>query len=59
MSIDIFSKENRTELKDRDLATLQQEKGTRVLTFSGTVNGGQTERETDEDGGLWVIRNSR
>lgn len=31
MSIDILSKENRTESKDRDLAILQQGKGTRVL----------------------------
>ena len=31
MSVDIFSKENRTELKDGDLAVLQQEKGTQVL----------------------------
>lgn len=31
MSVDIFSKENKTELKDRDLASLQQEKGTQVL----------------------------
>lgn len=31
MSIDIFSKENRAALKDRDLAILQQEKSTQVL----------------------------
>ena len=31
VSVDILSKENRTELKDRDLAVLQQEKGTQVL----------------------------
>ncbi|CAK6963410.1 Hypothetical predicted protein [Scomber scombrus] len=31
VSVDIFSKENTRKLKDRDLAVLQQEKGTQVL----------------------------
>lgn len=31
VSVDIFSEEYKTELKDRDLASLGQEKGTRVL----------------------------
>lgn len=31
VSVDILSKEDRTTLKDGDLATLQQERGTQVL----------------------------
>lgn len=45
MSVDIFGKENRIELKDGDLAVLQQEKGTQVLHFLAQRKEGERERK--------------
>ncbi len=56
MSVDIFGKENKTELKDRDLAVLQQEKGTQVLRSLAQRKEGDGERLRQIERGLWLER---
>lgn len=56
VSVDILSKEDRTTLKDGDLATLQQERGTQVLhsLAQQMERAREEERKRQREGGTKV-----